>query len=53
MSETPPSAIESYFSGKNARDFAPAASGFSSSAIVKDEGRDHRGREAIRTWIAP
>jgi hypothetical protein len=51
MNETLPSAIESYFSGKNARDFALAASGFSSSAVVKDEGRDHQGPDAIRTWI--
>ena len=51
MNETLPSAIESYFSGKNARDFAMAASGFSSSAVVKDEGRDHQGPDAIRTWI--
>ncbi len=51
MNETLPSAIENYFSGKNARDFTLAASGFSSSAVVKDEGRDHHGPDAIRTWI--
>ena len=51
MNETLPSAIESYFSGKNTRDFGMAASGFSSSAVVKDEGHDHQGSEAIRTWI--
>ena len=51
MNETLPSAIESYFTGKNARDFALAASGFSASAVVKDEGRDHQGSDAIRTWI--
>jgi hypothetical protein len=51
MNEILPSAIENYFSGKNVRDFTLAASGFSSSALVKDEGRDHHGPEAIRTWI--
>jgi hypothetical protein len=51
MNEILPSAIQSYFSGKNARDFALAASGFSSSAVVKDEGHDHQGSEAIRKWI--
>jgi hypothetical protein len=51
MNETLPSAIERYFSGKNTRDFAMAASGFSSSAVVKDEGRDHQDAEAIRKWI--
>jgi len=52
MKENLPSAIRNYFSGKNARDFTMAASGFSSSAIVKDEGHDHQGPDAIRTWIA-
>jgi hypothetical protein len=51
MNEALPSAVENYFSGKNSRDFALAASGFSSSAVVKDEGRDHQGPDAIRTWI--
>jgi hypothetical protein len=51
MNETLPSAIQSYFSGKNARDFTLAASGFSSSAVVKDEGRDHQGPDAIHTWV--
>jgi hypothetical protein len=51
MSESLPSAIESYFSRKNARDFTMAASGFSPSAVVKDEGHDHRGPDAIRTWM--
>jgi hypothetical protein len=51
MNETLPPAIESYFSGKNARNFAMAASGFSPSAVVKDESRDHQGADAIRTWI--
>ncbi len=52
MEEDLPPAIRSYFSGKNARDFVKAASGFSSSAVVKDESRDHKGTDAIRTWIA-
>jgi len=51
MKETLPSAIQGYFAGKNARDFAMAVSGFSASAVVKDEGRDHQGPGAIRTWI--
>jgi hypothetical protein len=51
MKENLPSAIQSYFSGKNARDFTMAVSGFSSSAVVKDEGGVHQGPAAIRTWI--
>jgi hypothetical protein len=51
MKETLPSAIQGYFAGKYARDFTMAVSGFSASAVVKDEGRDHQGPVAIRTWI--
>jgi SnoaL-like domain len=51
MKETLPSAIQGYFAGKNARDFAMAVAGFSASAVVKDEDRDHQGPGAIRTWI--
>ena len=46
-----PPSIENYFSGKNARDFATAVSGFSPSARVQDEGRSHEGPAAIRAWI--
>jgi hypothetical protein len=51
MSVSLPPAIENYFVGKNARDFAKAVSGFAPSAVVKDEGQDHRGPDAIRAWI--
>ncbi len=46
-----PISIQSYFTGKNARDFARAASGFAASAIVKDESRDRKGPDEIRAWI--
>ena len=45
MNEALPSAIENYFSGKNARDFALAASGFSSSAVVPPAGSKVIGKE--------
>jgi hypothetical protein len=48
--QLPPS-VQNYFTGKNERDFAVAASGFARSAVVKDEGRDHVGPAAIREWI--
>ena len=48
---TLPPAVENYFAGKNARDFARAVSGFAPSVVVKDEARDHRGPAAIQAWI--
>lgn len=51
MTENLPPSIRSYFAGKNARDVAMAVSGFSRSAVVTDEGRDHAGAAAIRAWI--
>ncbi|MCX5516608.1 nuclear transport factor 2 family protein [Kaistia algarum] len=46
-----PPPVQNYFSGKNARDFTVAVSGFSQSAVVKDESRDHVGPAAIRAWL--
>ncbi|WP_306591423.1 nuclear transport factor 2 family protein [Geothrix sp. 21YS21S-4] len=51
MTEKLPPSIERYFSGKNTGDFAAAASAFSESASVKDEGQSHEGRAAIRAWM--
>ena len=51
MSAHLPSSIQDYFSGKNARDPALAVSGFAPSAVVTDEGGDHRGPPAIKAWI--
>lgn len=52
MTSELPTAIRNYFAGKNARDFAVAASGFAPTAVVKDEGHDHIGPDAIRAWMA-
>ncbi|MBT9291645.1 nuclear transport factor 2 family protein [Prosthecodimorpha staleyi] len=52
MSDSLPNSVKAYFSGKNARDLSVAVSGFAETAIVNDEGRDHTGPAAIRTWIA-
>ena len=46
-----PPSIQNYFQGKNVRDFAVAVSGFAPTAIVKDEGHDHKGPTAIRAWL--
>ena len=51
MTTTLPPAIDAYFKGKNARNFTLAVSGFSDSAVVKDEHCDHVGPDAIRAWI--
>ncbi len=51
MTDTLPPAIDAYFKGKNARDIPLAVSGFSASAVVKDEHCDHVGPEAIGAWI--
>ena len=46
-----PPSVHRYFSGRNARDFTVAASGFAPFAVVRDEGHDHLGPAAIRAWI--
>jgi hypothetical protein len=51
MPEDLATAIKDYFAGKNSGDFAGAVSGFSRSAVVKDEGQSHRGPAAIRAWM--
>jgi hypothetical protein len=43
--------VEAYFEGRNARDFARALSGFSETAIVRDESRTHSGRAEIGAWM--
>lgn len=47
-----PASVADYFEGRNARDFDRAVSGFAEEAVVGDEARDHRGRAAVRSWIA-
>ena len=51
MSDTLPPSVQAYFTGKNARDFALAVSGFASHAVVKDEHKDHVGLGEIAEWI--
>lgn len=47
-----PVAVAAFFEGRNARAFDRAVSGFAEDGVVQDEARDHRGRAAIREWIA-
>ena len=51
MSDTLPACVHAYFTGKNARDFALAVSGFVAHAVVKDEHKDHVGVEEIAAWV--
>lgn len=51
MAQELPISVELYFSGKNERDFARAVSGFSATAVARDEAQDYRGPAAIRAWM--
>ncbi|MFI0845391.1 nuclear transport factor 2 family protein [Mesorhizobium sp. IMUNJ 23232] len=46
-----PSALESYFAAKNRKDIDAMLSPFVADAVVRDEGHEHHGREAIRAWM--
>jgi hypothetical protein len=43
--------LASYFVATNAHDVDGMIFGFAEDAVVKDEGRQHRGRVAIRDWM--
>ena len=51
MSEKLPKTVQTYVEAYNARNHEAAAACFSEDALVHDEGKDHRGRKAIRAWI--
>lgn len=51
MTDTLPHSVQAYFTGKNARDFAMAVSGFAARAVVKDEHKDHVGVAEIVAWV--
>jgi ketosteroid isomerase-like protein len=46
-----PSALQTYFAGKNRKDIEAMLSPFAANAMVRDEGHDHHGREAIKAWM--
>ena len=49
---TLPDAVTRYFDAANRFDADSAAACFTSDAVVHDEGKDHVGTEAIRSWVA-
>ncbi|MFA5709017.1 nuclear transport factor 2 family protein [Mycolicibacterium sp.] len=46
-----PAAIAAYLTAHPARDVAAALEAFAPDAVVTDEGRTHRGRQEIQTWL--
>jgi ketosteroid isomerase-like protein len=47
-----PEPLASYYAATNAHDTDATIAVFAEDATVKDEAEEHRGREAIRAWIA-
>jgi len=47
-----PAAIDAYFAADRSGDLDALASCFTADALVRDEGRDHIGVDAIRRWKA-
>ena len=47
-----PTSVAEYFAAHNGDDAGRVAACFAADATVRDEGRDIRGREAIRAWAA-
>ena len=47
-----PAPVAGYLAAERAKDAAALASCFAEDAVVHDEGKDHRGVDAIRSWKA-
>jgi len=45
-----PKVVAAYFAATNRHDISAMMATFSHRAVVKDEGLEHRGLEAIRRW---
>jgi ketosteroid isomerase-like protein len=44
-------ALSSYYAAVNTRDTERVLAPFADDAIVKDQGEEHCGRDAIRAWM--
>jgi hypothetical protein len=51
MSISLPGPISAYLKAKNEHDVDAMLAPFDENATVKDEGREHRGRPAVRSWL--
>jgi hypothetical protein len=47
-----PKAIEAYFEADRTGSPDAIAAAFTETGVVKDKGKSHRGREAVRAWMA-
>ena len=46
-----PRAVADYFKATNAHDVAAMSAAFTMDSVVRDEGREHRGLDAICGWM--
>lgn len=51
MSQQLPLPLATYYEAKNQHDVAGMLAPFTEDAVVKDEGHEHHGRAAIRSWM--
>jgi uncharacterized protein (TIGR02246 family) len=51
MSNQLPPPLAAYYEAKNQNDIGAMLAPFAEDAVVKDEGQEHHGRAAIRSWI--
>jgi hypothetical protein len=47
-----PTSIQAYFDADRARSPEAVAAAFAENGMVRDKGQTHRGRDAIRDWMA-
>ncbi len=52
MSDDIPAAVAAYLEAKDGGDAGTVLDSFAHDAVVHDEGHDHIGTDAIRTWTA-
>ncbi|WP_201865038.1 nuclear transport factor 2 family protein [Microvirga soli] len=51
MSKRLPPPLAAYYEAKNQHDIDAMLAPFAKNAVVKDEGQEHHGSSAIRSWI--
>jgi uncharacterized protein (TIGR02246 family) len=51
MSKQLPLPLATYYKAKNEHDIDAMLAPFAEDAVVKDEGQEHHGRAAIRSWM--
>jgi uncharacterized protein (TIGR02246 family) len=51
MNKRLPPPLAAYYEAKNHHDIDAMLAPFAEDAVVKDEGQEHHGRAAIRSWM--